>query len=101
MVSRVYLPNGHKAIIANFAAKADGTRYESTFMVHNRQFRCVVQQVDAASPFPVTSAVFVIESISQVIPGKTAEYIESNVDVFYGDMTVNVSVFPLGPVKPN
>jgi hypothetical protein len=70
-------------------------------MVNNRQFKAVVQQVDAATPLGIGSAKFVVESISYNIPGSTAEYIDSNVDVFYGDVTVNVSVFPISPVKAN
>ncbi|KAG0278997.1 hypothetical protein BGZ96_002123 [Linnemannia gamsii] len=102
MVSKVFLPNGAKATISsNFIALNGGSRFESTFKVNNRQFKAVVQQVDAASPFQVGNAQFVVETISYKIPGSTAEYIDSNVDIFYGDMTVNVSVFPIGPVAPN
>ncbi|KAG9068315.1 hypothetical protein KI688_010581 [Linnemannia hyalina] len=101
MVSKVFLPNGVKAISANFTALADGTRFESTFMVNNRQFKAVVQQVDAATPLSISSAQFVLESIAYKSPGTNVEYIDCNVDVFYGDVTVNVSVFPISPVAKN
>ncbi|KAF9540645.1 hypothetical protein EC957_003930 [Mortierella hygrophila] len=101
MVSKIFLPDGVKAISANFTALADGTRYESTFKVNNRQFKAVVQQVDAATPLNIGSARFVVESIAYKSSGTTAEYIDSNVDVFYGDVTVNVSVFPISPVAKN
>ncbi|KAK3840794.1 MAG: hypothetical protein J3R72DRAFT_172104, partial [Linnemannia gamsii] len=96
MVAKIYLRHGvAKDITPNFVVVGNGTRMESVFKVDNRQFKVVLQDIDNIDPLRMEGAKWTLESIAQKVPGQEFEWIPDNMNIFFGDRTFNINVFPI------